>query len=200
MRYTNRFGYKNISAFFIGVTAVISVYIVSHMSGEIGTLLEARPLRILYVGAAVGHFLGQAIKADSSKLSLAYLGGFTTLMGGIAIFDFSWEILAGLFTSLTTLLLMHLSGLIEDYQKIRQIFDTISEYLPIGLIFLIISEYVVPWFIENITPFQTIAGVYLLILIIIVAYIATYASAAGVEFIKQRKKDDQPDNELWLVY
>lgn len=79
--------------------------------------------------------------------------------------------------------------------KNRQIFDAISEYLPIGLIFLIISEYVVPWFIENITPFQTIAGVYLLLLIIVVAYIATYASAAGIEFIKQRKKDEQPGSE-----
>lgn len=116
MRYTSRLDYKNISAFLLGVTAVISIYIAAHMSGEISTLLEAQPLRILYVGAAVGHFLGQAIKADSSKLSLTYLGGFTTLMTGIAIFDFSWEIIAGLLT-LTTLLLMHISGLIDDYQK-----------------------------------------------------------------------------------
>lgn len=177
-------------SFLAGIAAILALYSASSMV-NITLLLEGKPLRILYVGAATGHFMREAMRNQSSKLSSLYLGSFFTIMIVISISERSIEILITIFLAGTALLLMHASGLVDEHSELKRFFSVISEYMPIGLIFLAISEYVVPWLILNVTPFQIIGGTFVLILVVAFTLSFTYIFVVGSEYAKKKYRDHQ---------
>lgn len=177
-------------SFLAGVAAILALYSASAIA-NVAILLEGKPLRILYIGASTGHFMGEAIRKQIDILSSLYLGAFFAIMVAISISEDSIGILITMFLSGTALLLMHISGLIDEHHELRRFFSTISEYMPIGLIFLAISEYVVPWFIVNITPFQIISGSFVLILIVAFTGTITYVFVMGTEYAKEKYRNHQ---------
>lgn len=62
-------------SFLAGIAAILALYSASSIA-NITILLEGKPLRILYVGAATGYFMGEEMRNQSSKLSSLYLGTF----------------------------------------------------------------------------------------------------------------------------
>lgn len=116
----------------------------------------------------------------------------------ISISERSIEILITILLSGTTLLLMHASGLVDEHSELKRFFNAISEYMPIGLIFLAISEYVVPWLISNVTPFQIIGGTFVLILVVSFTLSFTYIFVVGSEYTKRNTETIGPT--LMIIY
>lgn len=83
---------------------------------------------------------------------------------------------------------MHYSGLIDDYGSLQKFFETISEYLPVGLIFLGIGEHVVPWLVKNVEVNHIAIAIYLLIIIVVSTFLVAWAFAFGKEYYEDRFK------------
>lgn len=90
---------------------------------------------------------------------------------------------------------MHASGLVDEHSELKRFFDIISEYMPIGLIFLAISEYAVPWLISNVTPFQIIGGTFVLILVVAFTLSLTYIFVVGSEYAKKKYRDHRSNTD-----
>lgn len=138
------------SAFLAGVTLVAAMLLIG-MSIQQRVESGGNPSFItllfsgIFIGASTGHFVGLAIRARSDRLLFFSTGIFLSLFVSLMVVLRLSKLGLVVPTMAGAILLMHSSGITDDYEPIKDLVNSFSTIIsPVGLSLIGLLKYGIP--------------------------------------------------------